>query len=125
MKLAVASDDGVTIASHFGRTRGFVVFETSDQEIENQEYRSNTFTGHARGLEGVSHAADRHGPILEALKDCQAVISHGMGQRIYNDLRRTEIEAFITDERDARKAVELYLKGELADNPEKGCHHSH
>jgi predicted Fe-Mo cluster-binding NifX family protein len=125
MKIGIVSDDEKTIASHFGRARGFLVFEVDDKKIKSREYRLNTFTGHARGLEGADHAADRHGPILSALKDCAAVISHGMGQRIYQDLRQVGIEAIITDETDAERALQLYVKGELKDRPELGCQHDH
>ncbi len=123
MKIAIASDDGKSIASHFGRTRGFVIFEVNEGQVKSEEYRLNTFTGHARGLEGAGHELDRHTPILDALKDCKAVISHGMGRRIYDDLREAGIEAFITDEIDVKRAIELYINDNLIDQPEKGCSH--
>jgi predicted Fe-Mo cluster-binding NifX family protein len=124
MKIAIASDDGKTISSHFGRTKGFVVFEVEGKEIKGQEYRPNTFTGHARGLEG-KHDADHHGPILNALSDCKVVISHGMGRRIYDDLKNANIETFITEETEVQKALEMYLNGRLVDKPEIGCQHNH
>jgi len=123
MNIAIASNDRVEIASHFGQTRGFVIFDVQDEKIIKKMYRKNTFTGHARGLEGHNHDVDRHGPILEALKDCQVVISMGMGRRIYNDLNQAGIEVFITRECNAKNAAELYLKNELVDNPELGCDH--
>jgi len=123
MKVAIASDDERTISSHFGQTRGFVVFEVEGREVKNREYRPNTFTGHARGLESAGHEIDRHGPILSALSDCKAVLSHGMGRRIYDDLKGAGIEAFITDEMEVQKAIDLYLNGELIDLPERGCSH--
>ena len=123
MKIAVASDDEKSIASHFGKTRGFLIFELDDGHVKARTYRPNTFTGHARGLEDASHTVDRHGPILSALADCGAVISHGMGRRIYEDLKQADIEVFITAETDAESAVALYLQGELDDHPELGCNH--
>ena len=72
---------------------------------------------------GQGHDVDKHGPILEALKDCNVVISKGMGMRIYNDLKQVGIEVYITSEIDAKTAAELYLKNELVDNPELGCDH--
>ena len=123
MKIGIVSDDEKTIASHFGRARGFLIFEVEAKEIKHREYWLNTFTGHARGLEDAGHGVDRHGPILSALKDCTAVISHGMGQRIYHDLRQAGIESIITDETDAGQALRLYVKGELKDRPELGCQH--
>lgn len=124
MKIAIASDDEKTISSHFGRTRGFAVFNIEGGAVTSKEYRPNTFTGHARGLEG-NHHADHHGPILNALSDCKAVISNGMGRRIYDDLQSIGIEVFITDERDVESALKLYLSGKLIDKPEKSCHHKH
>lgn len=125
LKIAIASDDEQTIASHFGRTRGFKIFEIEGEEIKRQEYRLNTFTGHARGLEGAAHEIDRHGPILTAIQDCSVVISHGMGRRIYEDLKAFNIRVFITEETDVQAALELFLKGKLVDRPELGCCHDH
>lgn len=125
MRIAIASDDEKTIASHFGRTKGFVICEIEDDQIKSREYRLNTFTGHARGLQGLGHEIDRHVPILAALADCKAVVSHGMGRRIYDDLRRAGIEVFVTDKTDIQKALRLYLDGELIDRPELGCEHGY
>jgi predicted Fe-Mo cluster-binding NifX family protein len=124
MKIAIASDDGKTIASHFGRTRGFVIVEAADGKIVNSEYRPNTFTGHATGAEGESQVADRHGPILSALADCQVVVARGMGRRIYDDLAGAGIEVFVTTEALAEKAAGQYLMGKLVDNPDQACDHS-
>ena len=94
MKMAIASDDGRIIASHLGRAKGFVIHEIEDDQIKNREYRLNIFTGHARGVEGAEHEIDRHGPISAALRDCKAVVSHGMGRRTYDDLKLAGIEVF-------------------------------
>jgi predicted Fe-Mo cluster-binding NifX family protein len=123
MKIAIASDDGKNISSHFGKTRGFVVFEVEGKEVKAREYRLNTFTGHARGGEGM-HNIDHHGPILDALKDCNVVISCGMGRRIYDDLRAAGIESFITDEINVDNALKLYLEGSLIDKPDMSCSHT-
>ena len=123
MKVAIASNDGVTISAHFGRTAGFVIFEIENGQIKERVFRKNDFTGHARGLEGASHAVDRHGPILEALKDIHTVIANGMGRRIYDDLKNAGIETFIVQESDTQQAINLYLENNLQDHPEKGCEH--
>lgn len=123
MKIAIASDDGKNIASHFGRTRGFIIYDVENFQIKNKQYLENTFTGHVRGLSEEEHHADRHGAILSALRGCQAVISCGMGQRIYSELRANGMEAFIVNETDAEQAINLYLRNALQDNPGKGCDH--
>ncbi len=115
MKIAVASDDGKTISSHFGRARGFVILEIENGEIKSRSYIPNTFTGHARGMHEREphHRHDSHAAIIENLRDCKVVISHGMGRRLYEDLTSAGIEVYVTDETDVDKAIELYLKGEL------------
>ena len=46
-----------------------------------------------------------------------------MGRRIYDDLKQAGIEAFVTDETEVQKALDLYLNGALIDHPERGCSH--
>jgi predicted Fe-Mo cluster-binding NifX family protein len=123
MKIAIASDDNKTIASHFGKTRGFIIYDIAKTVVTDRHYVENTFTGHARGVSGHGHVADRHGPILQALEGCRAVIAQGMGRRIYDDLRAAGIEAFIVDETDADRALQLFLGNTLKDHPDKGCDH--
>lgn len=123
MKIAVASDDGRTIASHLGRARGFIVYEIGPAQVRRRKYLENDFTGHARGLSGAGHEADRHGPILQALRDCKAVIAHGMGRRIHEDLRSVGIEAYVVDETDPDAALDDYLRGALIDRVEGCCDH--
>ncbi|MFP4527282.1 MAG: NifB/NifX family molybdenum-iron cluster-binding protein [Candidatus Kapaibacterium sp.] len=134
MKFAIASDDGKKIAAHFGRTRGFVIFESKDGEIVDRQYVDNTFTGHAQGghdhnhEHGHSHEHAQHqshGPIISALSGCDAVVSHGMGQRLYIDLTQNNIRPYITNETDVDSAARLMLENRLDDNPGRGCHHKH
>jgi predicted Fe-Mo cluster-binding NifX family protein len=112
MKIAVASNDGNTILSHFGRARGFVIVEVEDGKLKNKRYVPNTFTGHAMGLH---HGGEHHGHenIIAALSDCEVIISHGMGKRLYDDLTRAGKQVYVTDETQVDKAIELYLNGKL------------
>ena len=123
MRIAIASNDEIIIADHFGKTRGFVIYDIENSQIKDHRYRINDFTGHARGMEGAGHQIDRHDLILAALNDIDVVISRGMGRRIYNDLQNAGIETFIVDEHNTSTAVQLYLDNNLKDNPEKGCNH--
>lgn len=114
MKIAVASNDGKVISSHFGRSKGFVIFEIEDGKILDKKYIPNTFTGHARGFhhDGLHHH-DSHASIIENLRNCEAVISHGMGRRLYDELVSAGIKVYVTEETDVDEAVKLYIKGEL------------
>jgi len=127
MKIAIASDDQVQIAGHFGRTKGFLIFSIEDKKISQKEYVLNNFTGHAdghhhHGEHNQSHSHS-HGGILEALKDCEVVISRGMGRRLLIDFESVSKEVFVTNVINADEAVENYLKGNLHHDPEKSCQH--
>jgi predicted Fe-Mo cluster-binding NifX family protein len=98
VKIAVASEDGVSISQHFGRSRCFLVYEVDDQKILGYSVRDNTFTAHARGecQEGVEHNHQHgHAAIVEALKDCEAVLCYGMGWRAAEELKQNGIQAFL------------------------------
>jgi len=127
MKIAVATEDGKVISAHFGRSLFFAIYEIDDGKIVNKEMRRNTFTGHFRG--GEHHGDDQHGhrkgdehahqTVADGLKDCKAVISHGMGRRAWEDLRSRGIEMIVTEETEVERGLNLYLAGELKDRPEK------
>ena len=124
MKIGIASDDQLNIASHFGRTKGFVIAEIEQGSILNKNYRENTFSMHAQGGE---HQHGQHGhshtAILEALSDCEVVLARGMGRRIYDDLRSVNIKSMITDKLTVDDALKAFIEDKLIDNPEKGCVH--
>lgn len=133
MKIAIASDNQIDIAGHFGMTKGFVIAEITDNKLISKDYRPNTFTGHAQqGAEGHNHQHNhngnsehnhKHETILSALKDCTAVISNGMGMRIYTDLKSVNITPYITQVRNVDLAIEMFINNKLDDNPGMGCNH--
>ncbi|MFH1852201.1 MAG: NifB/NifX family molybdenum-iron cluster-binding protein [Candidatus Neomarinimicrobiota bacterium] len=125
MKIAIASDDGKTIAGHFGRSRGFVICTVEENALAGQEYRLNDFTGHAHGGEHQQGSVHSHQAILHSLADVACVVSRGMGQRIYNDLLGAGIRPYITDQTEVAAAMAAYLAGTLSDFPDRGCQHQH
>jgi predicted Fe-Mo cluster-binding NifX family protein len=134
MKIAIPSDDKTTICPHFGRTAGFMIFKIENREVVDTEYRSNTFTGHARGhhpshdhtgnhhtqMEAHQHS---HSGIYQALGDCQIVIAKGMGRRLYVDFEEWKIQVFITKETDIQAAVDSFLNNTLDSDIERLCQH--
>ena len=133
MKIGIVSDDGKTIAGHLGRARGFVIYDVEGGVVKKRSYLDNTFTGHAGYRHGEGHSDDcqgehrgeqhGHGPVLRALAGCDAVISRGMGRRIYADLQAAGIQAYVVDETDADRALDHYLKNTLINRPDRSCDH--
>jgi predicted Fe-Mo cluster-binding NifX family protein len=125
MKIAIASDDRINLALHFGRTRGFLVYELDGGQILGSEYVENTFTGHSSNHKFENHGHHHsHGRILEALHDCDAIISHGMGRRMMDDFERAGKQVFIASAASAEDAVKQYLSGSLKHDPSRSCQHS-
>ena len=130
MKVAIASDNGREIAQHFGRTRGFLICECDGNQINNEVYLSNDFTGHAHHGDNHGHGHQEggghnhsHADILKALNECDVVFSGGMGFRMINDFENHGKKVVITDERDARKALQLFLEGKLVERADRSCNH--
>lgn len=113
MKIAVASDDKVTISEHFGRAEGFMVFEIHEGTIRSQEYRKNL--GRSTG---ECHSCD-HETMIRNIHDCDVVISYGMGHRIYTDLLHHHITPVVTDERTVQDAVQKFLNNQLENRTDK------
>ena len=128
MKIAVASDDQIHIADHFGRTRGFLIYTVENRKITASEYLKNTFTHHALGGHDNPNNSrtdhqHTHGPVLEVLSEVQVVISRGMGRRMLIDLESAGKQVFITNAIIAEEAVTGYLAGQLEHDPDKSCTH--
>lgn len=128
MKIAVASLDGTEISSHFGRSPWFLIFEAVDGKISGPELRANTFTAHAKGAccggHHDKHDAHSHDSIVEALRDCQAVLTYGMGARAAEALNSNGIQPFVLAEKcTPTQAVALFLEGKLSPAGHEFCQH--
>lgn len=107
MKVAIATDDKLTISHHFGRTLGFRVFEIKDNKIVGEEYRENI------GKNNGQCGSCGHSSMIANIKDCDLVVCYGMGQGIYNDLVRHNIKAVITEEETVDNAIICLMKDDL------------
>lgn len=123
MKIAIPSNDQITVSKHFGRTSGFMIFEIEDDRIVSREYKSNNFTGHAKGLHHEKEHNHSHVGIFNALEGCETVIAGGMGRRLYVDFEQKGMRVFVTSESDIEKALELFIKNDLDNNTDKCCDH--
>ena len=125
MRIAVASDDGVGIAAHTGRCRGFVVFEVSDEKASRVEYRPNTFTAHAQGecrnAPGTAGQHHSHAALVDALADCRILVTRGLGPRLVADLADQGIAAYVCDLAQADDAAQQYAQGQLTRAVGNGC----
>ncbi len=113
MKIAIASDDRKTISHHFGRALGFVVFDIQDGKVVNRDYRQNI------GKNTGECGSCDHSAMIKNVRDCEIVISYGMGQRIYADLLNSHITPIVTEENTVDKALEQFLNKQLKNRTDK------
>jgi predicted Fe-Mo cluster-binding NifX family protein len=132
MKIAAVSEDGVTISQHFGRAPFYVVVTVEDGKIVSREKREKM--GHAQfvgekheeshGQDPRGHGFDpaaqnRHARMADAIADCEALLSRGMGAGAYESMKQVNIRPVVTDVENIDEAVQAYLTGNLEDHVEK------
>lgn len=104
-----------------------MIYEAAENSIKKLEDRPNTFTHHAANRNNnhaeQMHHGHGHQALVEGLKDCSHLISHGAGYRLLEELRANQIEVVITALTDPEIAIEQLLNGTLESNDEKACRH--
>ena len=108
MKIAVPSDDQAHVAAHFGRARGFLVYDVVGTVAKREEYRI-TSHHHEHDHGCGSGCGARHESVLGALAGCEVVIARGIGEHMRDEILGCGMEIFVTDKQNAQAAVDQYL----------------
>ena len=128
MKIAVVTEDEKTISQHFGMAPLYMVLTVEDGKITGKEKRAKMGHGQFGGQHGAHPAGphgfdaasqNRHAGMAEAIKDCQVLITGGMGMGAYYSLKDYKIEPVITDVRNIEDAVKQYIEGKLPNQTER------
>jgi predicted Fe-Mo cluster-binding NifX family protein len=136
-KIAIPTDDGVTISRHFGRARAFLVVTIENGEVIHQELRELPDTGdHSHHHHDHDHDHDHHhdhhhgmggNPAhmakFEYVRDCQYLIGGGMGAPAMNRLNAMGIQVALTDHRQIADLLEEVKTGQVRHNPRRVHHH--
>jgi predicted Fe-Mo cluster-binding NifX family protein len=107
LTIAIATDDGITMSSHFGRAHLYEVLTFVDGKVTKREQREkaghHSFTG---GDGGHTHHDDeqynheehkqKHQTMVSPVLDCQAVVVSGMGQGTVEHLRSANLLPILT-----------------------------
>jgi len=136
MKIAAASDNGIMLTGHIGRCNMFLVYNIQDNRITNIERRENLNSKHEgkhehHGEHLCCHDGDhgktngvhnqRHAEVLSKINDCKFVICNSAGKGMIDDLEQNKISVILTNETEAKKAVERFIAGELKNDPSIEC----
>jgi predicted Fe-Mo cluster-binding NifX family protein len=130
MKIAFISDDGKNISQHFGRARYYVVVTVEKGQPVSREIREKI--GHT-DFASESHEEEhrdyphgfgpgaqyRHGRMIEAINDCEALVAGGMGLGARQNLQARGVRSVLTDIISIDDAVKAYIEGSLKDRTER------
>ncbi len=131
MKIAIVTNDGLTVSQHFGRARFYLVVEMDGGKEVDRELRRR-FTPHLSGNagHGEAHAPGqphgtgpeamrRHAAMAEAIKDCQFLIAGGMGTGAVQAMEASGIKVILTDLTEINRVIEAFADGTLQDRRER------
>ncbi len=138
MKIAVVTDDGKTIAQHFGRASKYAVVELTDKEILSRELRDkpghHSFQHegehhHEHGAEGRgagAHAEDKHSQMVAVISDCEALLARGMGRGVFLSMENAGIRPLTVDFSEIDEALKALMDGSIDEHIHQqlcGDHH--
>ena len=111
MKIAAVSEDGNSIAQHFGRAPLYVVVTVDSGEVVGRETRSKA--GH-HDYAGADPGPDaKHRAMAAPIGDCRVLLAGGMGRGAFLALQAAGIEPVLTDEVSIEVAALRYAAGSL------------
>jgi predicted Fe-Mo cluster-binding NifX family protein len=130
MKIAVISDDGITLSQHFGRASLYVVATVEKGKVMTKETRNKmghqhfAASSHEEHAHGPGHGFDadsqsKHDQMAQNIDDCQVIIVGGMGWGAYESMKSRGLEPVITDVSNIDEALKLYIEGKLPNLMEK------
>ena len=109
MKIAIESNDGVTIKSPFLPTTGYIVYDVDESEIISTEYRENS----QRKKRASGNKVFVSGNIHSLLNDCSTIISRGMDRSNLDIFKKEGKDVFITFKTSSKDAVRIYIREQL------------
>jgi predicted Fe-Mo cluster-binding NifX family protein len=134
MRIAVVTDDQVTISRHFGRAHYYQVFTVEEGQVVGQELRSKLGHDqfqleeqhdhehdhdheHEHGHGYGQHSQDKHSRMMANIGDCQVLLAGGMGLGARASLQAIGVKPILTNMHEIDAALQAYLAGELEDQP--------
>jgi predicted Fe-Mo cluster-binding NifX family protein len=130
MKIAIVSDDGRTISQHFGRAREYIVVECEQAKIvarkslprqglcdsPQRHHGRHDHSHEPRGSGFGRNAEHKHGQMFENIRDCDILLSRGMGRGAYQGLQSLGIRPIVTDIADIEAAIQAVMNNTIVDH---------
>ena len=117
MKIAIPTNDGLSITSNTKYLKGFKTFEILDGKVIKESY----VTGLNQFVDSYSKedpAVFLENPMVTAINDCKIIISNGLDKKLFEDLLKAHKEVYITETTDVRTAIRRFVYQTLKNHPE-------
>jgi predicted Fe-Mo cluster-binding NifX family protein len=115
-KIAFPTDDGETISRHLGESHFYLVALLDDAGNITFDRREKPRHDHNREEPAHEHEGEhaQRGPALfTPIRDCQILISGGMGQPAYDHAVAQGLEVILPGQKNITDALEAYRAGTL------------
>jgi predicted Fe-Mo cluster-binding NifX family protein len=128
MKIAIVSDDEVTISQHFGRAGKYMVYLIKQGQLQPAEILPKQNQCHSRQRRchdkdqsrGMGTGSrEKHARMFADIIDCDVVVSRGMGRGAYLGLMELDIQPIITDIMQIDEAVHAILDGTIVNHTDQ------
>lgn len=125
MKVAVVTDDGTTIAGHFGRAQAYLVLTVEGDRVTSREVRPKSAPHvtdggrHGSGPHEGPEADQRHDAMLAPILDCDFLVARGMGRGAHERIASAGIRPVVTDLVDPGAAAIACASGTITDHAEQ------
>lgn len=135
IKIAVITEDGEKISSHFGMAPFYKVLTAQDGVVvetamldkpHHEHHPDHSDHGHARlhtiGVGTDGHGRDHHDDMFAPVNDCQVLLAGGMGEGAYRRARAAGLKVVFVGGLIEKAAAE-YLAGTLVSDERRLHHH--
>jgi len=115
LKIAVPTDDGVTVSRHFGQAAYFKILNLDEGKVVSVEIREKVVHEHGSQVpQGIHPGA----AMVDSIMDCNVLIAGGMGSPVYQRAINVGLQVILTRQQDIDLAVRDFLAGSLENDPE-------
>jgi predicted Fe-Mo cluster-binding NifX family protein len=121
-KIAVVTEDGQKISSHFGMAPYYQVFTVNGEQILAEEQREKSNHAQHPHDHDHQHHAGGHMEMFSPIQDCKVLLCGGMGMPAYQKAEANGLEVVLTGG-EIQTAVEAYLKGQVVSDQRRIHHH--
>ncbi len=121
-KIAVVTENGRQISSHFGMAPAYRVYTVEDGRVIDEEERAKPHHTHHPDHGGGHEQRGLHEDMFAPISDCQILICGGMGTPAYQKAQIAGLQVVLAGG-EMRTAVDAYLLGQLNSDPRRVHQH--